>query len=52
MLLFYRSGGDGSLEIDGASFIEGQAKGILKELNVKGNIYIGKLISHGSNIIC
>jgi len=39
----YRTGRDGSLEIDGFSYAEGQSGGVLGILNTRGNIYIGML---------
>ena len=47
----FRTGRKGSLEIDGFSFVEGESGGVLRMLNTRGNMYIGKshtLTIHGN----
>ena len=41
--LFFRTGKDGNLELDGTNVYAGSSGGILAMLNTEGNIYIGKL---------
>jgi len=48
VVVAFRTGRKGSLEIDGFSFVEGESGGVLRMLNTRGNMYIGK--SHMLNI--
>ena len=42
VIVCYRKGREGVLEVDNASLDEGTSQGLLMSLNVAGNIYLGE----------